>query len=132
MFKAGWREYRSAIATGVGVSLVAGLLAGLARSIIPFFGLIITVAVGYLIGSAIYESANRRSTTGLRVLAALCVLLAFGIMGVAVPLMANPGLLFTAPAAVIGSVLLSILGLLTSPFGLLAAGLAIFLAVTRI
>ena len=132
IFTAGRQEYKSAILTGVGVALATGLVAGLLRGLIPFFGLMVMAAVGYIIGGAISNAANRRSTTGLKVVAAACVLLSFGVMGVAGAVLFNPALLVTAPGAVLLGILGGIVGVLLSPFSLLAAGLAIFLAVNRI
>ncbi len=132
IFTAGREEYKSAILTGVGVAVASGLVAGVLRGMIPFFGLMVMAAVGYIIGGAVSNAANRRSTTGLKVVAAGCVLLSFGVMGVAVAVLFNPVVLVTAPGAVLMGILGGIFGILLNPFSLLAAGLAIFLAVNRI
>ena len=132
IFTAGRQEYKSAILTGVGVALASGVVAGLLQVTIGFFGLMVMAAVGYIIGGAVSNAANRRSTTGLKVVAAACVLLSFGVMGVAGAVLFNPTVLVTAPVAVFLGVFGSIFGILLHPFSLLAAGLAIFLAVNRI
>ena len=132
IFTAGRQEYKSAILTGVGVALASGLVAGLLQVMIGFFGLMVMAAVGYIIGGAVSNAANRRSTTGLKVVAAACVLLSFGVMGVAVAVLFNPTVLVTAPVAVVFGIFGSIFEILKTPFSLLAAGLAIFLAVNRI
>ena len=132
IFTAGRQEYKSAILTGVGVALATGLVAGLLQVMIGFFGLMVMAAVGYIIGGAVSNAANRRSTTGLKVVAAACVLLSFGVMGVAVAVLFNPTVLVTAPVAVVFGIFGSIFEILKTPFSLLAAGLAIFLAVNRI
>ena len=131
IFTAGRQEYKSAILTGVGVALASGWLPACCRFDRVLWpdgnggGWLHHWRRGFQCGQSTLYNRSEGCSGRLR--------LAFvwrdgRSRGSAV----QPDAAVTAPGAVVFGILGSILGILLSPFSLLAAGLAIFLAVNRI
>ena len=113
MFDVGPRQY----AIAAGAAVMVGGVAGMAwRVLLDIFGGIfflpwlLAMGVGYVIGEAVNASVNRKRGTGLAIVAAVGVILAFILAFVI-------GRNFNAPSMI---------------FALLYLGVAIYIAVNRV
>ncbi len=103
-----------AIAAGIGIGIAGGVILGFALPYlwsIPYASLAAIAGLGYLVGEGVSRATNKKRGQSLMILAGACVLAAFAI-GSAV-----------AAART---------GIQPGLFDLLALGLAVFLAVTRV
>ena len=107
------------VARGLGAALVVGAVAGAIWGVIPFgfIGLMVGGGAGYVIGEAVSIATNRKVGVQVQVLASAGVVLAFVVRGT---------ILISLRNWEIDDILLR------DMFGLLAFGLAIFVAVGRL
>ena len=118
-------QYLQAIGTAAGLGLVMGFAWPFFTALLPFgflLSFLIVLAVGYVMGEVVSLSVNRKGGTGLKIIAAGGVFLAYLVSRM--PLLALLG----APSLAIFGATRALL----DPFGLLAVAVAIYLAVSRI
>lgn len=111
----------------VGIGIVAALVVGVVWGSLPFsgfLGLFLGAGAGFLIGEAVSRGANRRRSVYLKVVAALCVALAYAVseVGGLLVMSGSPGLI----------VPLLIRTFVVSPMAWLIVALGAFIATTRI
>ena len=80
-FKLAGTGYAKAILVGLGIAIVAGVIWYVIRLFIPYvlFNLLIAAGVGYGIGELISLSINRKRGLPLKIIAGICVVLAFAL-----------------------------------------------------
>lgn len=80
-FKLTGTDYAKAILVGLGIAIVAGAFWFVIRLFIPYvlFNLLIAAGVGYGIGELTSLSINRKRGRSLKIIAAICMVLAFVI-----------------------------------------------------
>ncbi len=73
------QHYLKAIGTGLGMSIVCGLVWGTLEALLPFFllNLLLAAGVGYVIGEVVSLSVNRKRATGLAIVAGLAVVMSY-------------------------------------------------------
>lgn len=103
--------YLRALGAGLGMALVSGGAWAFLFALVPFFYLyfILSAGAGYFTGEAISLATNHKRGPGLQGIAALSMALAYVVSSL---------FLNTRP--------------LTDPFGLIALGLGIFIAISRL
>jgi hypothetical protein len=128
--------YLRALGTGLGVAVAGGLLwAGLNLAIGGFFTLLIALGIGYATGEMISQAVNRKRGAGLQLIAGLSVFSAFVVSSFFSILLRNlpiasldaDFILAVAQAAIAGT-----LRSISSLYGLVALGIAVYLAVIRL
>ena len=75
-------DYLKVILAGIGVAVVCGILWYFIRWFIPhivFINLLVAAGIGYGIGQAMSYSVNRKRGLGLKIVAGICVLIAYVI-----------------------------------------------------
>ena len=122
--------YLRATAAALGVAVVGGVLAGLLRGVVPLAGLLLPLALGYLVGEAVSLSVNRKRGTGLKVIAGTGVVAAFVVPQILLAFLLRPAAL-AAPGLAQASAM-SLLGLLANPIGLLVLALGVVVAISRL
>ena len=111
----------------VGVGVVAAVVAGVVWGSLPFFGflsLFVAAGAGFLIGEAVSRGANRRRSLYLKVVAVLCVVLAYAVAEIGGLLVASG-----SPALIVPLLLRAFA---FSPMAWLGVALGAFIATTRI
>ena len=108
------KYYLRAIGTALGMAIVSGVVWGVIESLIPFFflNLLLGAGVGYAIGEVVSLSVNRKRGKGLASVAGIAV---------AVSYLVNIFLIGGLP-----------FGLFSIVLDLIAMGLGVFIAVTRL
>lgn len=135
-FELGSQGYLKLIPVGVGAILLSGfgwaLLLPLAGRF-GFFGILVGLGLGYVVGEAIALAFNRKRATVLGVVAGLSLVLGFltaaGFRVWLAQLQAGRPI---EPLAPMASVLPTLFGLLLNPFALITVILAVVLAVSRV
>ncbi len=102
--------YLRAAGTGLGMAIVCGIVWAVVTGLVPFFyfNLLIAPGIGYAIGEVISRAVNRKRGTGLAIIAGSALVISYLVS------MFSPW------------------GLRFGLFDLLAIGLGIFVAVTRL
>ncbi len=110
--------YLRAIGTGLGMAIACGIVWGVVRGVVPFFflNLVLAAGTGYAIGEVISLSVNRKRGTGLAIIAAIAVVISYLIS------------IFIG-AAFFRGIFLSLFNII---FALVALGVGIYVAVTRL
>jgi hypothetical protein len=113
------RHYLRAAGTALGMAVVTGIIWGVVGGLLPFFffNLLLGPAVGYAIGEVVGLSVNRKRGWGLAAVAGAAVVLSF-LVSVFLP--------WPFPFGLFN------LGLFNIILDLVALGLGIFVAVTRL
>lgn len=106
---------RGALA-GLGAAVVGGVSIAILRTLIPFGGFLLALAVGYGIGEAVSWGARRNTGVGLQIVAGVCAFIAFTLGGYIFG--GNP---------LLGRVVFSL-----NPIGVLFAAIGISVAVIRL
>ncbi len=122
-------------AKGAGAGVAAAVVLGLIWSVLPFagfFGFLIGIGCGMVIGEVMLRATGGRTSTPLKVVAVGCVALAYSVSIGAhlAPLLTTPGLLGAGVPA--GLIINGMLGALFNPFGLLAVAAGGYAAVQRL
>ena len=113
-YRVSTQYYLRAIGTGLGMAIVCGIVWGVIGRSVPFFylNLLLAPAIGYAVGEVISLSVNRKRGTGLAIVAGIAIVISY-----LVSIFSFQGLPF---------------GLFNIVFDLVALGLGIFVAVTRL
>jgi len=109
------RYYLIAAGTALGMAIACGAVWGVIEWVVPFFfslNLLLAPAAGYAIGEVVSLSVNRKRGTGLAVVGGIAVAISYAIT------FAFPGV--------------SLFGLFSVVYHIIALGLGIFIAVTRL
>lgn len=111
----------------VGIGVLAAIVVGGIWGSLPFagfLGLFLGAIAGYLIGEVVSRGANRRRSVYLKVVAALCVVLAYAVseVGGLLVMSGSPGLILP----------LLVRTFVVSPMAWLIVALGAFIATTRI
>ncbi len=117
-------QYLTASAAALGLALLTGIGWAFLQGIpmVRFISFFIALGVGYIMGEVVSLSVNRKGGTGLKVIAAVGVLLSYMLSRT--PFLVLLMMPSVAAAGMINSLL--------NPFGLLTIGIAIYIAVNRI
>jgi len=113
-FRVSTRYYLIAAGTAVGMAIACGAAWGVIEWLVPLFSLnlLLAPAVGYAIGEVTSISVNRKRGTGLAVLGGIAVALSYGVT-------------YFFPGAFH-------FGIFSVVYHIIAVGLGIFIAVTRL
>ena len=113
-YRVSTQYYLRAAGTGLGMAIVCGTIWSVIGNFVPFFylNLLIAPGIGYAIGEVIGLSVNRKRGTGLAIFAGAAVVISY-LVSILLPL-GFP------------------LGLFNIVFDLIALGLGIWIAITRL
>ena len=117
------KYYLRAAGTGLGMAIVCGIAWGLIGLIVPFFylNLLIAAGVGYAIGEVVSLSVNRKRGARLAIVAGIAVVISYLVSLWLISFVLGVPFLWVLP-----------FGLFNILYHLLALGLGIFVAVTRL
>ena len=117
------KYYLRAIGTALGMAMVTGVIWWVVRGLVPFFllNLILAAGAGYAIGEVVSLLVNRKRGKGLAIIA-----------GIAVPLSYLVSLWFLSFSLGIPFLRVLPFGLFSILYNLLALGLGIWVALTRL
>ena len=120
------RYYLRASGTALGMSIVSGIGWGLINGLVPFFylNLLLAAGAGYAIGEVISLSVNRKRGRGLATIAGVALVISYLLSIVVLR-----GLSLGLPGILLYYASIGLFGIL---FGLIAVGLGIYVAVTRL
>lgn len=135
-FELGAQGYFKLVPVTVGAVLLSAIAWALLLPLagrFGFFGILLGLGVGYVVGEAVALAFNRKRATVLAVVAGLSVVLGFlmsaGFRLWLVQLQAGRGVDLLAP---LGAIVPTLLGLLLNPLALISVVLAAILAVSRV
>ena len=113
-FRVSTRYYLIAAGTALGMAIACGAAWGLIEWLVPIFSLnlLLAAAAGYAIGEVVSVSVNRKRGTGLAVVGGIAVVISYAVT-------------FLVPGSLP-------FGLFSIIYHIIAVGLGIFLAVTRL
>lgn len=122
-YRVSTRYYLMATGTALGMAIVCGLAWGVIEWVIPFFSLNLLLApgAGYAIGEVISLSVNRKRSTGVAVIGGMAVAISYIVSLLSVSLLFGISFYRVLP-----------FGLFNSFYHVIALGLGIFIAVTRL
>lgn len=122
--------YLRAILAASAAAAVGGFLAGLIRLVLPLAGLLLPLALGYIVGETVSFAVNRKRTRSLKVIAGIGVVVAVVLQQVVAIVIRVPALL--GPIGIWQISAGSFLNVFASPWGLIAVALGILVAVSRL